>query len=137
VVCEQLQDQVLSALLADINTVADVRMGLTDFDPKPASTGFLWTSPTTGNGRRVVRLRPFPFFNWRPLCLVLRSPRRASPLPASVPPPLRPSPMSCPSKAPAAKRRSSTSPTSAQPPRKSAWACAMRATVAVAALQPG
>ena len=34
VVCEQLQDQVLSALLADINTVADVRMGLTDFDPQ-------------------------------------------------------------------------------------------------------
>ncbi|TXH06681.1 MAG: DUF3168 domain-containing protein [Rhodocyclaceae bacterium] len=29
---EQLQDQVLQALLADINTVADVRMGLTDFD---------------------------------------------------------------------------------------------------------
>lgn len=34
VACEQLQDQVLSALLADINTVADVRMGLTDFDPQ-------------------------------------------------------------------------------------------------------
>ena len=33
-VCEQLQDQVLSSLLADINTVADVRMGLTDFDPQ-------------------------------------------------------------------------------------------------------
>lgn len=30
--CDQLQDQVLSALLADIHTVADVRMGLTDFD---------------------------------------------------------------------------------------------------------
>ncbi len=30
--CDQLQDQVLAALLADIHTVADVRMGLTDFD---------------------------------------------------------------------------------------------------------
>ncbi len=30
--CEQLQDQVLSALISEINTVADVRMGLTDFD---------------------------------------------------------------------------------------------------------
>ena len=32
--CDQLQDQVLAALLADIHTVADVRMGLTDFDPQ-------------------------------------------------------------------------------------------------------
>jgi hypothetical protein len=32
VACEQLQDQVLSALLDSIKTVADVRMGLTDFD---------------------------------------------------------------------------------------------------------
>jgi hypothetical protein len=30
--CEQLQEQVLAALLASIKTVADVRMGLTDFD---------------------------------------------------------------------------------------------------------
>ena len=30
--CDQLQDEVLAALLADIHTVADVRMGLTDFD---------------------------------------------------------------------------------------------------------
>ncbi len=30
--CEQLQDEVLSALLEDINTLADVRMGLSDFD---------------------------------------------------------------------------------------------------------
>jgi len=32
VACEQLQDLVLAALLDDIYTVADVRMGLTDFD---------------------------------------------------------------------------------------------------------
>ena len=32
VACEQLQEQVLEALLASIKTVADVRMGLTDFD---------------------------------------------------------------------------------------------------------
>ena len=32
VACEQLQEQVLAALLASIKTVADVRMGLTDFD---------------------------------------------------------------------------------------------------------
>jgi len=31
-VCEQLQEQVLAAVLADIHTVADVRMGLTEFD---------------------------------------------------------------------------------------------------------
>lgn len=30
--CEQLQDEVLSALLADIHSMVDVRMGLTDFD---------------------------------------------------------------------------------------------------------
>ena len=30
--CDQLQDQLLAALLADIHTVAYVRMGLTDFD---------------------------------------------------------------------------------------------------------
>jgi hypothetical protein len=32
VACEQLQEQVLAALLSSIKTVADVRMGLTDFD---------------------------------------------------------------------------------------------------------
>jgi hypothetical protein len=32
VACEQMQEQVLTALLASIKTVADVRMGLTDFD---------------------------------------------------------------------------------------------------------
>ena len=31
-VCDQLQDQVLAALMADIHTIADVRMSLTDFD---------------------------------------------------------------------------------------------------------
>lgn len=30
--CDQLQDQVLSAALANINTVVDVRKGVTDFD---------------------------------------------------------------------------------------------------------
>ena len=32
VACEQLQDQVLAALLSDLTTLADVRMGLSDFD---------------------------------------------------------------------------------------------------------
>ncbi len=30
--CDQLQDQVLAALLSEVDTVVDVRMALTDFD---------------------------------------------------------------------------------------------------------